>query len=85
MLLFLDVFFFWSLVCYLWSDGQTDRKPLFKHDDFKSYAAYGVVRLPTKARFKRRATAVPNSTGRIKFDLSTAVARRLEPSRATAV
>ena len=38
-----------------------------------------------KARFKRRATAVPNSIDRIKFDFSTAVARRLKPSRATAV
>ena len=28
---------------------------------------------------------VPNSIDRIKFDLSTAVARRLKPSRATAV
>ena len=24
-------------------DRQTDRQYLFKHDDFKSYAAYGVV------------------------------------------
>ena len=38
-----------------------------------------------KARFKRHATAVPNSIDRIKFDLSTAVARRSKPSRATAV
>ena len=38
-----------------------------------------------KARFKRHATAVLNSTDRIKFDFSTAVARRLKPSRATAV
>ena len=38
-----------------------------------------------KARFKRRATAVPNTIDRIKFDFSTAVARRLKPSRATAV
>ena len=38
-----------------------------------------------KARFKRRATAVPNSVDQIKFDFSTAVARRLKPSRATAV
>ena len=38
-----------------------------------------------KARFKRRATAVPNSIDRIKFDFSTAVTRRLKPSRATAV
>ena len=38
-----------------------------------------------KARFKRRATAVPNSIDRIKFDFSTALARRLKPSRATAV
>ena len=28
---------------------------------------------------------VPNSIDRIKFDFSTAVARRLKPSRATAV
>ena len=35
------------------------------------------------ARFKRRATAVPNSIDQIKFDFSTAVARRLKPSRAT--
>ena len=34
-----------------------------------------------QARFKRRATAVPNSIDRIKFDFSTAVARRLKPSR----
>ena len=38
-----------------------------------------------KARFKRRAAAVPNSIDRIKFDFSTAVARRLKPSRATGV
>ena len=38
-----------------------------------------------KALFKRRATAVPNLIDRIKFDFSTAVARRLKPSRATAV
>ena len=38
-----------------------------------------------KARFKRRATAVPNSIDRIKFDFSTALARRLKSSRATAV
>ena len=37
-----------------------------------------------KALFKRRATAGPNSIDRIKFDFSTAVARRLKPSRATA-
>ena len=38
-----------------------------------------------KARFKRRATAVPNSIDRIKFAFSAAVVRRLKPSRATAV
>ena len=38
-----------------------------------------------KARFKRRATAVPNSIDRVKVDFSTAVARRLKPIRATAV
>ena len=32
----------------------------------------------SKARFKRRATAVSNSIDRIKFDISTAVARRLK-------
>ena len=37
------------------------------------------------ARFKRRATAVPNSIDQIKFDFSTAVARRLKPIRATGV
>ena len=39
----------------------------------------------SKARFKRRATVMPNSIDRIKFDFSTAVARHLKPSRATAV
>ena len=38
-----------------------------------------------KARFKRRATAVPNSIDRIKFDFRTAIAQRLKPSRATAL
>ena len=38
-----------------------------------------------KARFKRRAIAVPKSIDRIKFKLSTAVARCLKPSRATAL
>ena len=40
---------------------------------------------PPKARFKRRATAVPNSIDQIKFDFSTATARRLKASRASAV
>ena len=39
----------------------------------------------SEARFKRRATAVPNSIDRIKFDLSTAVARLGFKRRATAV
>ena len=39
----------------------------------------------SQARFKRGATAVPNLIDRIKFDFSTAVARRLKPRRATAV
>ena len=34
----------------------------------------------SKARFKRRATAVPNSIDRIEFEFSTAVAWRLKPS-----
>ena len=38
-----------------------------------------------KARFKRRATAVQISIDRIQLDFNTAVARRLKPSRATAV
>ena len=36
-------------------------------------------------RPKRCATAVPNSIDRIKFDLSTAVARHLKPSCATSL
>ena len=45
---------------------------------------YEVFLVLAKARFKRRAIAVPNKIDRIKFDLiSTAVARRLKPSRAT--
>ena len=28
----------------VWSDRQTDRQPLFKHDELKSCAACGVVR-----------------------------------------
>ena len=38
-----------------------------------------------QAHFKCHATAVPNSIDQIKFDLSTAVLRRLKPSCATAV
>ena len=34
--------------------------------------------LVSKDRFKRRATAVPNSIDRIIFDFSTEVARRLK-------
>ena len=41
--------------------------------------------LDTEARFKRRATALANSIDWVKFDFSTVVARRLKPSRATAV
>ena len=44
-----------------------------------------MLSLPIQACFKRLATAVPNSIARIKFDFSTTVARRLKPSRATAV
>ena len=47
--------------------------------------ALPISNVECQARFKRRATAVPNSIDRIKFDFSTAVARRLKPSRATAV
>ena len=39
----------------------------------------------TSFRFKRRATALPISIDRIQLDFSTAVARPLKPSRATAV
>ena len=38
-----------------------------------------------KVCFKRRATAALNAIDRIKFDFSTAVVRRLKPSRATAL
>ena len=43
----------------------------------------GIIPINTKARFKRRATTVPNSIDRIKFEFSTAVERRLKPIRAT--
>ena len=43
------------------------------------------IKTTGKARFKRHATAVPNSVDRIKFDFSTAIARRLKRGRATAV
>ena len=42
------------------------------------------LRYNSWARFKRHATAVPNSIDRIKFGFSTAVAGRLKPSHATA-
>ena len=48
---------------------------------YKNFAAL----LLFKARFKRRATAVPNSIDRIKFDFSTAVALLGFKRRATAV
>ena len=51
---------------------------------YKNFAALLLFKT-FKARFKRRATAVSNSIDRIKFDFSTAVVRRLKPSRATAV
>ena len=50
-------------------------------DHYKNFAAL----LLFKARFKRRATAVPNSIDRIKFDFSTAVALLSFKCRATAV
>ena len=49
---------------------------------------YSILPATERAEFdqnKASATAVPNSVDRIKFDFSTAVARRLKPSRATAV
>ena len=39
----------------------------------------------SRAHFKHRATVMPNSIDRIKFDFSTAVVRCLKPSCATAV
>ena len=48
------------------------------------WGVYNEIGCPVgKALFKRRATAVPNLIDRIKFDFSTAVARRLIPIRAT--
>ena len=41
--------------------------------------------MDSKACFKRHASAVPEKIDRIKFDFSTAVDRRLKPTRATAV
>ena len=65
-------------------DGTEKSKILSKFA--KRAARYNEFGYKTsKAVFKRRATAVPNSFDRIKFDYSTAVARRLKPSRATAV
>lgn len=43
------------------------------------------MHLPTKARFKRRASAVRNSIDRIKLNFSTAVGRPGFKSRAAAV
>ena len=52
-------------------------KKFFKYS-FSSFFFFWLSR--NEARFKRRATAVLNTTDRIKFDFSTAVARRLKPS-----
>ena len=50
--------------------------------DFRQFTADSSK---NKAHFKHRATTVPNSIDQIKFNFSTAVERRLKPSRATAV
>ena len=50
-----------------------------------NFAVFHIFASKSKARFKRRATAVPNSIDRIKFDISTTVARRLKSSRAIVV
>jgi len=50
--------------------------------DFRQFTADSSK---NKVRFKCRASAVPSSIDQIKFDFSTAAARRLKPSRATAV
>ena len=50
-----------------------------------NFAVFHIFAQKSKTRFKRRATAVPNSIDRTKFDISTTVARRLKPSRATVV
>ena len=60
--------------------GKKTRRP-----PVQSLRAKIVIVGNSKACFKRRATAVPNSIDRIKFDFSTAVARRLKPIRATDV
>ena len=62
--------------------GKCERNFKCSHD---SNVKPGCITRDTKACFKRPATAVPNSIDRIKFNFSTAVARRLKPSRANAV
>ena len=63
-----------------------DCLPFIQWHDFLWMLDGQLVDFPApKAHFKRRATAMPNSIDQIKFDFSTAVARRLKPSCATAV
>ena len=59
--------------------------PFFSFFSFTSqFRLITFLFVTAKARFKRRATAVPKSMDRIKFDFCVAVARSLKPSRATA-
>ena len=61
------------------------QKNVWKREPHDVFLIGGVIKPLLEARFKRRATALPYSIDRIEFDFSTAVARRLKPSRATAV
>ena len=71
----------WWIYFTKWDESQFAIRPRFP-------GLYSILPATERAEFdqnKARATAVPNSIDRIKFDFSTAVVRRLKPSRATAV
>ena len=81
-----------NCLCYMPTTrkiGCTPRLNQFVSQRVVLYRNILCIKTTGKARFKRHATAVPNSVqlsvDRIKFDFSTSVARRLKPGRATAV
>ena len=77
-----------NCLCYMPTTrkiGCTPRLNQFVSERVVLYRNIPCIKTTGKARFKRHATAVPNSVDRIKFDFSTAIARRLKPGRATAV
>ena len=77
-----------NCLCYMPTTrkiGCTPRLNQFVSERVVLYRNILCIKTTGKARFKRHATAVPNSVDRIKFDFSTAIARRLKSGRATAV